>query len=487
MLAFILSNMLVQSLFAMVQYHTQTSKLRSEVLFIVTGTRPVVDAMRVLRQDWALARSDKETFSRQEYTLNSSLIEMLVVSIPTCVLIMSFIRLHAASSGLPANYFAIFPFDSHSYAILLTAFFNCNQVGYCSAAFTYEQDIDTRKRKASPKFFGAVPDTNMGRTVIFISMQTVAGCICLISCFGISLLMATGKGMFYCLAYYGVDLGLFLMLKIFRRDFWYPTRTDSIWKDVLLALFHRIFSKFVVTFTGVLHYRHSSELGGAYYLFSLLCTVCMPLWALSKFAEHRDDESLGDYAELIWRYTFWVLGVVGWFVLCLKSMNKGYARKTFMSLETGRNYDMDKFVSAEDDAERSLIFTKNMRLWSEIREDVQQWVRENWWRWEDERPAWFSDRIKGLVPPEMVPEEDDVEREKRRQRRANREERKKKKRMERRKEGGGRRSRREVAAIVEEEECQGDSDGDSGGSEEDRVSSGGRSSDTSAGESFGSK
>ena len=61
------------------------------------------------------------------------------------------------------------------------------------------------------------------------------------------------------------------------------------------------------------------------------------------------------------------------------------------------------FLDGEDDETKGTIFLCNERHWGNIREDVDYWVRENWWRWQEERPAWFDDLFVSTVPNDMIP------------------------------------------------------------------------------------
>jgi hypothetical protein len=38
-----------------------------------------------------------------------------------------------------------------------------------------------------------------------------------------------------------------------------------------------------------------------------------------------------------------------------------------------------------------------------IRDDVKAWTLENWERWEEEKPEWFSDAWKAKIDDDMIP------------------------------------------------------------------------------------
>jgi hypothetical protein len=49
------------------------------------------------------------------------------------------------------------------------------------------------------------------------------------------------------------------------------------------------------------------------------------------------------------------------------------------------------------------IFLFNEHNWITIQEDVATWVGRQWWKWEEEKPTFFSDYFKSIVPLGMIP------------------------------------------------------------------------------------
>ena len=67
---------------------------------------------------------------------------------------------------------------------------------------------------------------------------------------------------------------------------------------------------------------------------------------------------------------------------------------------------MDFFLKGEDDEAKQIIFGCNMKQCERIREDVKEWVQANWWRWQEEKPEWFTVVWQSKVPEEWI---DDAE------------------------------------------------------------------------------
>lgn len=83
------------------------------------------------------------------------------------------------------------------------------------------------------------------------------------------------------------------------------------------------------------------------------------------------------------------------------SMKKKY-RSTFFTFETGAQCTRRLFIEG-DDVMRSEVLAITIRHWRPIEDKVASWIRAGWFRWEDEKPAWFTDIFKDSVPKFMLP------------------------------------------------------------------------------------
>ena len=75
------------------------------------------------------------------------------------------------------------------------------------------------KREQAPDFYGYIPAKASKRTVVFLSMLLLSAGMLLIRCTTIVLLGLIGGS--WAFLYIGADLGLYLLVKILRGDFWY--------------------------------------------------------------------------------------------------------------------------------------------------------------------------------------------------------------------------------------------------------------------------
>lgn len=91
--------------------------------------------------------------------------------------------------------------------------------GFISATISYDFDTDPRKRLEVPEFYGYVPTQASKRTIVFGSMTLFTAGMLTIRCTSLVLLALLGKG--FVAVYILADLGVYMMIKIARKDFWY--------------------------------------------------------------------------------------------------------------------------------------------------------------------------------------------------------------------------------------------------------------------------
>jgi hypothetical protein len=212
--------------------------------------------------------------------------------------------------------------------------------------------------------------------------------------------------------------------------------------------------------TGLVHFRHPCELGGAYYLVATIMnqlSVFVAAFVYSRYynppiaaadilravlnatASNSSASNLGlsnvtsvsivdtiastandtlanaprvgstagkiDLVTLVASvgtlFAVWVLAALG---VCL-TMKPEY-RRTFWSTQTGYAYSQSYFLDNEgNDAKRIEIFGINERHWRAIRDRVGQWVLAMYATWQALKPVWFTDAFKAQIPDAFVPTE----------------------------------------------------------------------------------
>ena len=96
-----------------------------------------------------------------------------------------------------------------------------------------------------------------------------------------------------------------------------------------------------------------------------------------------------------------VLFVV-FFTIFILSINREYIN-TFFTRVTAKQFAIQRFREAKSDSAKIEIFKKHKSFHSSIRDEVEEWARDNWLDWEEEKPEWFTKRVRASVPKDMIP------------------------------------------------------------------------------------
>ena len=201
--------------------------------------------------------------------------------------------------------------------------------------------------------------------------------------------------------------------------------------------------KLIVDFTLIIHFRHPFELGGAYWsinivLNQIFCFVALILYTrylneeITANAEfegysvkvplvrcnatdvcksnstdicYRDDFICG---ETVLESSLWAL-VAGLFSismisfgLFLISINREYLW-TFFDTRTGTQFVTDNYWQLVGDNDKFNSFSQHRSLNRDIEEDLMKWIDDNWEKWEEEKPDWFTASAIASIPEDMLP------------------------------------------------------------------------------------
>jgi len=250
---------------------------------------------------------------------------------------------------------------------------------------------------------GYIPDDALPRTLSFGCLILNGALLLLLRCFGAAMLIVANKN--YFVAYMAGDMTLYLLQKAARNDLWYWVPVDGA-MGVAMSLLMRVSIKVITDYTGVVQFRASGELGGAYWTFSMFMAIVATFVSVHIHFKSDVDEAISE--EAAWAFTSVLGGAwVAVFLVFLLLTKKKY-RATFFSLQTGNDYFQNYFLEAgNSDGTRAKIIQFNRHLWQSIRPQVREWLKENWPRWVEEKPEWFklvfvSNVDDDLLPPEVL-------------------------------------------------------------------------------------
>jgi hypothetical protein len=277
--------------------------------------------------------------------------------------------------------------------------------GFASATISYDWDTDPMKREQVPDFYGYIPVNASKRMVVFVSMLLFTAGMLLIRCTTIVLLGLIGGNLVF--LYIGADLGLYILVKILRGDFWYwfPTGGNL---EIVTSIVMRVVVKIIVDFTSIVQFRHPNEVGGMYWLLGFVLTMgSLPVAII--IAER------GGVANEMLTFAWKVVGIlisctVLLFAVFFFNIEKKYLG-TFFSSETGKGLTIKKYHNHQEEGKKAdTVFNTSRHHWKSIEEEVKAWVEANWERWEEEQPKWFDERVRARVPVEYIPREGDARR-----------------------------------------------------------------------------
>jgi hypothetical protein len=172
-----------------------------ELIPILLGYKPAVDAYRVATGAKQEVGTAFDPMLEMTYMKGS---EMFAEAIPGVIIQLMAIATSDKAVGTSA---------------WLSVAVSAITTGFASATLSYDWDTDPVKREHTPEFYGYIPAKASNRTVVFVSMLLFTAGMLLIRCTTIVLLGLMGGS--WAILYIGADLGLYLLVKILRGDFWY--------------------------------------------------------------------------------------------------------------------------------------------------------------------------------------------------------------------------------------------------------------------------
>lgn len=272
--------------------------------------------------------------------------------------------------------------------------------GFSSGSLSYDWDCDPTRRRNNPKFYGYIPDGG-GRTLIFVCMVLNSMSLLLIRASSAAFLMLVNIRFF--LLYLAGDMLLYLLLKTARGDFsyWLPI-SGSV--GLVVSLVIRVIAKTICDFTGVIQLRAPAELGGIYWSANMVMAIAASLASIALYFDRVEDKDAVAPRRTVYACILILCGT--WFIsfsTILKTMKKEYV-STFFSFDTGNDWAQSFFIHGASDEAKSKTLGLNPVKWKSLRAEAKAWTLENFWRWIEEKPDWFTDNWIAKLPSDFIPE-----------------------------------------------------------------------------------
>jgi hypothetical protein len=360
-------------------------KVLREWVPILLGYKPAVDAYRVATG--AKQEAGATTDPMFEMT-GMKVIEMFAEAIPGVIIQLMAIATSDKDVG-----------NSAWLSVAVSAI----TTGFASATISYDWDTDPAKRESSQDFYGYIPAKASKRTVVFVSTLLFSAGMLLIRCTTIVLLGLMGGSWVF--LYIGADLGLYILVKILRGDFWYwlPLGGNI---EIVFSILFRVIVKIIVDFTSIVHMRHPNEVGGVYWLFGLVLTMGSLPVSIYVASPYIDERAI-DIASSIMNYFIPITTMC--FAVFFSNIEREYWH-TFLSTQTSKDMSMAYFLEGESDEMKFGVLWMSRHHWVSIEGEIKKWVGLNWAKWEEEQPEWFNDVAKATVPVDFIPADGDARR-----------------------------------------------------------------------------
>ena len=292
--------------------------------------------------------------------------------------------------------------DKLQTASLFSIIISIATVALGTTTICFDFDLDPERRAHTPDFYGYVPNSSSGRVNVVISMFMFTTCHILIRVLGVAILAAVSPAI--TAAILGGDLLFFLLFKLARNDFRYWVKLDGA-MSWIASMFARIVEKLMVDFTVMVQLRSPQDIGGLYWIMSLVLGQVTSFVAVYLYSRMEAETSK---VESISSFHLWV--VIGtlegcfvvFFAMFVGTIQTKY-RVTFFSTMRGTDFRIKSFRDATTDQNKMNILKCHASYYTRIRGEVREWVMDNYETWNEEQPEWFTERVKKSIPLDMIP------------------------------------------------------------------------------------
>jgi len=153
----------------------------------------------------------------------------------------------------------------------------------------------------------------------------------------------------------------------------------------------------------MLHLRGPKICGGALFSFQTMVSQCYPFVSLyfyrRSMLENKIDPDMLNTVFIILAIT-WLACAVAFLVA-----TKSEFYHTFTSTITGWQFTIDSFRKSDDpEAKMLTVFDNHSSFTESIKDEVIEYMRDNWAVWVRTEPAWFTPKFIASVGDEFIPD-----------------------------------------------------------------------------------
>lgn len=193
------------------------------------------------------------------------------------------------------------------------------------------------------------------------------------------------------------ELGLYAAFKRCMGDlrYWLAIYGVGEWLATFLA---RSIVKLIADWTAVVQFRSAMDLGGCYWVATLVFTCTSAVVLSFTFSDQVEDYQGWDPSIIVNCTLLCSVGLLSSILALMLNIKREYV-KTFFDLDTANMAIQYEFSRPEEDELKIAIFGNHERKWRKDKgDDVTKWVDENLPKWLEEEPDWFSAKLQNDIP-----------------------------------------------------------------------------------------
>jgi hypothetical protein len=77
---------------------------------------------------------------------------------------------------------------------------------------------------------------------------------------------------------------------------------------------------------------------------------------------------------------------------------------TFTTRSTATQYCAQAFRVATTDLQKICLCEWHPSYYASVEGEMQTFIAENWWKWQAERPDWFTESVVAAIPDRFIPQ-----------------------------------------------------------------------------------
>ena len=77
---------------------------------------------------------------------------------------------------------------------------------------------------------------------------------------------------------------------------------------------------------------------------------------------------------------------------------------TFYNPQTAKEFCCETWKNSKNDKDKFIVFKRHKSYYKRIDEELKEWLVENWEKWENDKEDWFTAKMIGKIPSELLPE-----------------------------------------------------------------------------------